>query len=69
MLSEKFGVFPEDAEPLIALARELDINLVGVSFHVGSLCCGEPEVFERCISIARQFFDLATQKYGFNMKI
>lgn len=68
MLGDKFGVFPEDAEPLIALARELDINLVGVSFHVGSLC-GEPEVFERCISIARQLFDLATQKYGFNMTI
>ena len=66
-LGIKFGAFPKDAPRLIALARQLDIDLVGISFHVGS-GCDEPEVFRRCISIARDLFDLATD-YGYTLNL
>lgn len=67
-LGIKFGAFPKDAPRLMALARQLGIDLVGISFHVGS-GCDEPEVFERCIVIGRQLFDLAARDYGFNMTV
>lgn len=66
-LGIKFGAFPKDAPRLMALAAELGVDLVGISFHVGS-GCGEPEVFDRCISIGRELFDLAKQ-YGYNMTL
>lgn len=42
-LGIKFGALPKDAPRLIELARQLDIDLVGISFHVGS-GCAEPQV-------------------------
>ncbi|XP_057377683.1 ornithine decarboxylase-like [Daphnia carinata] len=67
-LGIKFGAFPKDAPRLIALAAKLGVDLVGISFHVGS-GCDEPEVFERCIVIGRQLFDLAAREYGINMSV
>jgi len=52
-LGIKFGALPKDAPRLISLARQLDIDLVGVSFHVGS-GCDEPEVFDRAIKIGKR---------------
>ena len=52
-LGIKFGALPKDAPRLISLARQLDIDLVGVSFHVGS-GCAEPEVFNRAIKIGEE---------------
>jgi len=66
-LGIKFGALPKDAPRLISLARQLDIDLVGVSFHVGS-GCDEPEVFNRAIKIGRELFDLAAT-YGYNMTL
>jgi len=57
-LGIKFGVYPEDAEGLLVTARTLGLNVVGVSFHVGS-GCKDPPVFQRAIACARQVFDLA----------
>lgn len=67
-LGNKFGAFPKDAPRLMALARQLGVDIVGISFHVGT-GCEEPEVFERCIAIGRQLFDQAASDYGFNMTI
>lgn len=66
-LGIKFGAFPKDAPRLMALAAELGIDLVGISFHVGS-GCGEAEVFDRCIAIGRELFDLA-KTYGYSMTL
>ncbi|KAK8735220.1 hypothetical protein OTU49_005567 [Cherax quadricarinatus] len=57
-LGIKFGVLPEDAGVLLATARTLDLNIVGVSFHVGS-GCREPAVFHRAIAAAKQVFEQA----------
>ncbi|XP_064120042.1 ornithine decarboxylase 1-like [Macrobrachium nipponense] len=66
-LGIKFGVFPEDAAALLATAKSLDLNVVGVSFHVGS-GCREPAVFYRAISAAKQVFEEA-EALGFNPNI
>ncbi|CAL4067019.1 unnamed protein product [Meganyctiphanes norvegica] len=63
-LGIKFGVYPEDAGTLLATAQALDLNVVGVSFHVGS-GCKDPPVFLRAIAESRQVFDLASE-YGFS---
>lgn len=64
LLGMKFGVLPEDAGALLATARDLDLNIVGVSFHVGS-GCHEPAVFYRAIAAAKRVFEEA-QSLGFN---
>lgn len=51
-LGLKFGVFPEDAEPLLVAARDLGLNVVGVSFHVGSGCL-DPSVFYKAIASSK----------------
>lgn len=48
----KFGVLPEHAGALMATAKDLDLNIVGVSFHVGS-GCREAAVFYRAIEAAK----------------
>jgi len=61
MLGMKFGVLPEEARSLLILARELELNIVGVAFHVGS-GCAEPEVFLRAIRSAHQVFKEAEEE-------
>ena len=46
-------MLPQDAEPLLKIAKDLKLNLVGVSFYVGS-CSEEPEAFYRAISAAKK---------------
>lgn len=67
-LGNKFGCDPiTEAPELLRIAKSLDIDVVGVSFHVGS-GCREPPVFRRAISAARDIFDYAeTLGYNFNL--
>ncbi|KAJ8933450.1 hypothetical protein NQ314_014007 [Rhamnusium bicolor] len=67
-LGMKFGCNPvTEAPELLRIARSLEINVVGVSFHVGS-GCREPQVFSRAISAARDVFEYAkTLGYQFNL--
>lgn len=59
-LGMKFGCEPTfEAPSLLRLARLLDIDVVGISFHVGS-GCQDPPVFNRAICHAKNLFDLAT---------
>jgi ornithine decarboxylase len=67
-LGMKFGCDPiSDAPRLLRLARTLDIDVVGVSFHVGS-GCREPLVFNRAIASAKDVFDYGiTLGYNFEL--
>lgn len=56
--STKFGARLDDCPALIALAKKLDLNLVGVSFHVGSGCLST-ESFVKAVESARWVFDEA----------
>lgn len=68
ILGVKFGVLPKYAPQLITMASRLGIELIGISFHVGS-DCEEPEVFDRCIIIARRLFDFASSAHGIEMTV
>lgn len=53
-LGSKFGSEPnEETVRLIQLAKDLDLNLHGFSFHAGSPC-EEPEAYARGIALCKQ---------------
>ena len=52
-LSRKFGCDPEMVEELLALARELRIQVDGLSFHAGSQAKG-PEMHVEAIKVCRE---------------
>lgn len=65
-LSTKFGASVTIAPSLLDLASELGLNIVGVSFHIGS-GAGDPEAFTKAVQDARLVFDQAST-VGFDMK-
>ncbi len=64
-LSLKFGAPLDSTQGLLDLAKELDLNVVGVSFHVGS-GASDPEAFTKAVQDARLVFDQAAE-VGFEM--
>lgn len=64
VLSNKFGAFKEEWEPLLQHAAKLQLSVVGVSFHVGSGACN-PQVFRTAIEHAKEFCNMAA-RYGFD---
>ncbi|KAA6407435.1 MAG: ornithine decarboxylase [Lasallia pustulata] len=65
-LSLKFGASLDCTQELLELAKELDLNVVGVSFHVGS-GASDPESFVKAVRDARVVFDQAAG-FGYDMK-
>lgn len=64
----KFGCNPiTEAPGLLKIAHSLNLNIVGVSFHVGS-GCKDPPVFRKAIAASKQIFDLA-EEYGYKLNI
>ena len=55
-LSLKFGASLDATKGLLDLAKELDLNVVGVSFHVGS-GASDPQSFVKAVQDARTVFD------------
>ncbi|KAL9123970.1 MAG: hypothetical protein Q9217_006656 [Psora testacea] len=66
-VNEKFGAPLEETEELLGLARSLDLDVVGVSFHIGS-DASNPEAFISAVKDARYVFDQAAE-LGYDMKI
>jgi ornithine decarboxylase len=64
-LSLKFGAAMDSTDELLALAKELGLNVVGVSFHVGS-GAADPLAFMKAVQDARTVFDQAAN-LGFSM--
>eukprot|EP00188_Purpureofilum_apyrenoidigerum_P005831 Plantae.Rhodophyta-Purpureofilum_apyrenoidigerum.ctg8059.p1 GENE.Plantae.Rhodophyta-Purpureofilum_apyrenoidigerum.ctg8059~~Plantae.Rhodophyta-Purpureofilum_apyrenoidigerum.ctg8059.p1 ORF type:complete len:461 (+),score=76.01 Plantae.Rhodophyta-Purpureofilum_apyrenoidigerum.ctg8059:441-1823(+) len=60
--SMKFGLVPERAEEVLRYAQNLRLNVIGVSFHVGSGCT-DPQLYEMAIADARAVF-AAADKIG-----
>ncbi|XP_063760438.1 ornithine decarboxylase-like isoform X2 [Eleginops maclovinus] len=58
-LSSKFGAGLGSVGKLLGLAADLDLQVIGVSFHVGSGCTGSL-AFQRAIADARRVFDIAS---------
>jgi len=63
-MSTKFGANQYQILKLLKLAKQLNINLVGCSFHVGSQC-SDRNLYEETLQFARKIFDLAQrEEYG-----
>jgi ornithine decarboxylase len=57
-LSLKFGASLDSTNDLLKLTKELELNVVGVSFHVGS-GASDPMTFMKAVQDARVVFDQA----------
>ncbi|XP_064159583.1 ornithine decarboxylase-like isoform X2 [Anguilla rostrata] len=66
-MSAKFGATLESSRLLLERARELGLDIIGVSFHVGSGCT-DPETYSQAISDARCVFDMGAE-LGYNMTL
>mmetsp|Transcript_19593 Transcript_19593/g.36564 ORF Transcript_19593/g.36564 Transcript_19593/m.36564 type:complete len:513 (+) Transcript_19593:1903-3441(+) len=67
-LSSKFGAPRQKWRPLLAAAKKHGLEVVGVSFHVGS-GCRDASRYELALKDAREIFDMAERDYGMKMKI
>ncbi|XP_072880491.1 ornithine decarboxylase-like [Hemitrygon akajei] len=66
-LSVKFGATLKECRQLMECAKALCVDIIGVSFHVGS-GCSEPEVFAEAIADSRMVFDIG-MSLGFHMNL
>ncbi|KAG0200709.1 hypothetical protein BGX28_006304 [Mortierella sp. GBA30] len=66
-LGLKFGAPLDTTATLLKTAKELQLNVIGVSFHVGSGCF-DAQAFEEAVVRARRVFDQA-KEYGFVLKL
>ena len=67
-LSVKFGATLKGCRALLQRAMELSLDVIGVSFHVGSMC-RDPGTYTQAISDARCVFDMAVSLAPFNLKM
>lgn len=63
--SMKFGASLDSTKELLTVAKELGLNVVGVSFHVGS-GAGDPLAFLKAVRDARTVMDQA-ESFGYKM--
>jgi ornithine decarboxylase len=66
-LSRKFGASEESIRPLLKLAQVLSLNVIGVSFHVGS-GSHDPDAFVSSVDMAKRAFDIG-RDLGFRFGI
>lgn len=66
-LGLKYGADVAESPELLRTAKQLGLNVVGVSFHVGS-ACQNLAAFSDAIANARKIFDQATA-LGFDMEL
>ncbi|CEO99471.1 ornithine decarboxylase [Plasmodiophora brassicae] len=66
-LGLKFGADPIEAPALLALARFLNLNVVGVSFHVGSGCY-DAYAFTAAVRVAHGVFQMG-ESFGFSFTL
>lgn len=66
-LSQKYGAKLEKVHKLMSLAARLKLNVIGISFHVGS-DCSSPLAFSSAIENSRKAFEIGLS-IGFKMKV
>lgn len=67
VLSNKFGAYEEEWQPILARAQDLNMSIVGVSFHVGS-GAADATVYYHALQQAHTLVQLG-REYGHNMEI
>ncbi|XP_033106424.1 ornithine decarboxylase-like [Anneissia japonica] len=66
-LGLKYGCHPKHARYLLQVAKQLDLNVVGVSFHVGS-GCRESSAYTKAIASSHDVFE-AAHYIGYHMDL
>lgn len=66
-LSVKFGAPLKACRGLLERAMDLGLDVIGVSFHVGSNCT-DPDTYNQAISDSRYVFDMG-EEFGFKMNL
>lgn len=66
-LGMKYGCHPKHATHLLKVAKELGLNVVGVSFHVGSGCY-DATAYSAAVALSRTVFDMA-EKVGYHLDL
>lgn len=61
----KFGADLEEIEHILNVAKRLDLDVIGVSFHVGSGCMN-PDTYKTSIRDSKKVFDIG-KTIGFEM--
>lgn len=67
-LSSKFGAPRTRWRNLLAAAKQANLQVVGVSFHVGS-GCRDATRYQLALKDCRELFDIAKAEYGFNLTL
>lgn len=67
-LSSKFGAPPQHWPILLAEAKRCGLDVVGVSFHVGS-GCRDATRYEMALRDCKNLFEMAKRDYGFEMTL
>ncbi|WCJ35381.1 Ornithine decarboxylase [Euphorbia peplus] len=67
-LSSKYGADLDEVESLLTIAKEAKLNIVGVSFHIGSGCTN-PLAFRTAIASTKQVFDTVSRLGMSSLKI
>jgi len=65
--SEKFGVDLEEVRSLLELAKNMNLNVIGCCFHVGS-GCGDAAQYYSALNISKKVFDMG-KEIGLNMNM
>jgi len=63
----KFGADPRDALKLLQIAKQFNLNVVGVSFHVGSGCY-DASLFYEAVKLSKKVFDEG-EEVGFKFSV
>ncbi|KAL1440861.1 hypothetical protein MTO96_009159 [Rhipicephalus appendiculatus] len=66
-MNAKYGIPFREAKQVLSAARDMEMNIVGVSFHVGC-AYKHPEIFALTIAHARAVFDIGIEM-GFAMTV
>lgn len=65
--SKKFGVESNEVEELLKTAKELNLNIIGVCFHVGSGCT-DAKLYYEALKMCKNVFALA-KTYKFDLSV
>lgn len=66
-LGTKFGAMLHDTPEILQRAKDLNLNVIGVSFHVGSGCTNS-SAYSDAVANARKVFDIG-HSLGFNFEV
>jgi ornithine decarboxylase len=68
ILSNKFGAHESEWDSILTAAKNLNANLVGISFHVGS-GASSPEAFTQALAAAARLQAKARDSYGYSLNL